>query len=96
MRRRSLCSLGTGTHNSETARPDVSECSHSCPTRVSDAWWHHGSVIDLVRERALTPGCQDRVFLDSAGSSLPTSTVVETVIGHLRREAEVGGYRAAA
>lgn len=55
-----------------------------------------GPVIDLARERALTPGCRDRVFLDSAGSSLPASTVVDTVVGHLHREAEVGGYRAAA
>lgn len=52
-------------------------------------------MIDLERERALTPGCTTQVFLDSAGSSLPTSTVVDTVIAHLRREAEVGGYRAA-
>src|SRR4051794_1116221 len=35
-------------------------------------------------------------FLDSAGSSLPTTDVVDTVVAHLRREAEVGGYRAAA
>lgn len=53
-------------------------------------------MIDLERERALTPGCLGQAFLDSAGSSLPTTTVVETVVGHLRREAEVGGYRAAA
>ncbi|WP_221176960.1 aminotransferase class V-fold PLP-dependent enzyme [Nocardioides pocheonensis] len=53
-------------------------------------------VIDLSAARAETPGCLDRVFLDSAGSSLPTTRVLETVVGHLRREAEVGGYRAAA
>ena len=53
------------------------------------------SVIDLAAERALTPGCTDQVFLDSAGSSLPTTGVVEAVVSHLRREAEVGGYRAA-
>ncbi|GAA5089504.1 aminotransferase class V-fold PLP-dependent enzyme [Nocardia iowensis] len=35
------------------------------------------------------------VFLDSAGSSLPPRVVLDTVIDHLRREAEVGGYRAA-
>ncbi|ATL72342.1 aminotransferase class V-fold PLP-dependent enzyme [Nocardia terpenica] len=35
------------------------------------------------------------VFLDSAGSSLPPRVVLDTVIGHLRREAEIGGYRAA-
>ncbi|MCW2857265.1 MAG: putative cysteine desulfurase [Marmoricola sp.] len=53
-------------------------------------------MIDLEAERALTPGCIDQVFLDSAGSSLPTTRTLEVVIGHLRREAEIGGYRAAA
>jgi selenocysteine lyase/cysteine desulfurase len=57
---------------------------------------HDGPVIDLDSERAQTPGCLDQVFLDSAGSSLPPQHVVDTVTGHLRREAEVGGYRAAA
>lgn len=36
------------------------------------------------------------VFLDSAGSALPAPGVLDAVVGHLRREAEVGGYRAAA
>jgi cysteine desulfurase len=49
-------------------------------------------VIDLARVRADTPGCLDRVFLDSAGSSLPPEPVVRAVAEHLRREAEVGGY----
>jgi selenocysteine lyase/cysteine desulfurase len=49
-------------------------------------------VIDLERARAETPGCLDRVFLDSAGSSLPPAPVLEAVVGHLRREADVGGY----
>jgi len=53
-------------------------------------------VIDLAAERARTPGCSQQAFLDSAGSSLPTTDVVDTVVAHLRREAEVGGYRAAA
>ena len=52
-------------------------------------------MIDRDRARADTPGCLGRVFLDSAGSSLPPEPVVEAVIGHLRREAEVGGYVAA-
>jgi cysteine desulfurase/selenocysteine lyase len=46
--------------------------------------------------RADTPGCRDLVFLDSAGSSLSPTPVLEEVIGHLRREAEIGGYLAAA
>jgi selenocysteine lyase/cysteine desulfurase len=49
-------------------------------------------VIDLERVRAETPGCLERVFLDSAGSSLPPAPVLDAVLGHLRREAEVGGY----
>jgi len=49
-------------------------------------------VLDLDRVRADTPGCFDRVFLDSAGSSLPPAPVLEAVTSHLRREAEVGGY----
>jgi selenocysteine lyase/cysteine desulfurase len=49
-------------------------------------------VIDLERIRAETPGCLERVFLDSAGSSLPPAPVLDAVLGHLRREAEVGGY----
>ncbi|MGO1049760.1 aminotransferase class V-fold PLP-dependent enzyme [Crossiella sp. CA198] len=53
-------------------------------------------MIDLDRVRADTPGCQEQVFLDSAGSSLPPEPVLAEVVGHLKREAEVGGYRAAA
>lgn len=53
-------------------------------------------MLDLERLRADTPGCLERVFLDSAGSSLPPQPVLATVIEHLRREAEVGGYVAAA
>lgn len=53
-------------------------------------------MLDLEHLRLDTPGCLERVFLDSAGSSLPPQPVLATVIGHLRREAEVGGYVAAA
>jgi len=52
--------------------------------------------IDLEAVRSDTPGCRDQVFLDSAGSSLPPAPVLDEVVGHLRREAEIGGYRAAA
>jgi cysteine desulfurase / selenocysteine lyase len=53
-------------------------------------------MVDVDAVRAETPGCLDRVFLDSAGSSLPPQPVLQEVIGHLRRESEIGGYRAAA
>jgi cysteine desulfurase / selenocysteine lyase len=52
-------------------------------------------MIDLEAVRAQTPGCHRGVFLDSAGSSLPPTRVLDEVVNHLRREAEVGGYRAA-
>ena len=51
-------------------------------------------MIDLHAARADTPACHRSVFLDSAGSSLPPVQVLDEVIGHLHREAEVGGYRA--
>ncbi len=52
-------------------------------------------MLEIARLRADTPGCENQVFLDSAGSSLPPRVVVDTTIAHLRREAEIGGYRAA-
>jgi selenocysteine lyase/cysteine desulfurase len=51
-------------------------------------------MIDVDAVRADTPACHRGVFLDSAGSSLPPVQVLDEVIGHLHREAEVGGYRA--
>jgi selenocysteine lyase/cysteine desulfurase len=51
-------------------------------------------MIDVAAARADTPGCLDHAFLDSAGSSLPPAQVTAEVVGHLRREAEIGGYLA--
>lgn len=53
-------------------------------------------MLDAQAVRRHTPGIDGRqVFLDSAGSSLPPRVVLDTVTEHLRREAEIGGYRAA-
>lgn len=52
-------------------------------------------MIDLGAVRADTPGCHDLVYLDNAGSALPPAPVLREVQAHLRREAEIGGYRAA-
>ncbi|AHI00422.1 aminotransferase class V-fold PLP-dependent enzyme [Kutzneria albida] len=52
-------------------------------------------MIDLTAVRLDTPAARRHVFLDSAGSSLPPTPVVEQVLAHVRREAEVGGYLAA-
>ncbi len=54
------------------------------------------SELELAAIRADTPHAGDHVFLDSAGSSLPPNPVLEQEIAYLRREAEIGGYRAAA
>lgn len=51
--------------------------------------------IDVVAERAATPGCAGVLHLDHAGASLPPRVVTETVVAHLRREEELGGYAAA-
>lgn len=51
-------------------------------------------AIDVELARSLTPGCERVVHLNNAGASLPPTPVLDTVIGHLRREAEIGGYEA--
>ena len=52
----------------------------------------------MAEARRVTPGCADpnRIHLNHAGSSLPPQVVLETQIDHLRREADIGGYEAAA
>ena len=51
--------------------------------------------IDAIR--ATTPGCTDElIHLNHAGSSLPDQSVLDVQVDHLRREAVIGGYEAAA
>ncbi len=42
-----------------------------------------------------TPGCSDKIFLNSAGASLMPKTVVDATIKFLYEEQEFGGYAAA-
>lgn len=52
--------------------------------------------IDVTTVRADTPGCQNRIHFNNAGASLMPGPVLDRVTRHLEREAEIGGYEAAA
>lgn len=49
----------------------------------------------VERWRRDTPGCAGRVHFNNAGAALPPQSVLDAIVGHLRREAEIGGYEAA-
>jgi cysteine desulfurase / selenocysteine lyase len=53
------------------------------------------SDIEVARFRDETPGCATVAHFNHAGASLMPAPVVDAVIEHLRREAEIGGYEAA-
>jgi selenocysteine lyase/cysteine desulfurase len=51
--------------------------------------------MDVDALRALTPGCAHRTHLNNAGAGLLAQPTLDVMLGHLRREAEIGGYEAA-
>jgi len=51
-------------------------------------------TIDLERARRDTPAVEQLIHLNNAGASLQPNPVLDAVFGHLRREAEIGGYEA--
>lgn len=51
--------------------------------------------VDVDELRALTPGCAHRVHLNNAGAALLAQPTLDAMLGHLHREASIGGYEAA-
>ncbi|MEU7089373.1 aminotransferase class V-fold PLP-dependent enzyme [Streptomyces achromogenes] len=52
--------------------------------------------VNVARARRETPGCANVVHLNNAGAALAPAPVLDAVIDHLRLEARLGGYEAAA
>lgn len=48
--------------------------------------------LEVIRQE--TPGCSDKIFLNSAGASLMPKAVVDTTVKFLYEEQEFGGYAA--
>ena len=51
--------------------------------------------FSLEAVRAATPGVDNVIHLNNAGSALPPSVVTDTVVDYLRREEAIGGYETA-
>ena len=51
------------------------------------------SLVDITKVRADTPGCTQKIFLNSAGSSLMTKGVVNVMQSYLEKEMILGGYQ---
>ncbi|MDP9122459.1 MAG: aminotransferase class V-fold PLP-dependent enzyme [Acidobacteriota bacterium] len=74
--------------------PPPSSATNETP-RTAETLETLETLETVQRWRRDTPGAASRVHLNNAGASLPPQQVLETVLAHLQREAEIGGYEAA-
>lgn len=49
-------------------------------------------MLDIEKIRKDTPGCHDKLFFNSAGSSLPPKTMTDSMVDYLKQEELIGGY----
>jgi len=59
-------------------------------------WARNIATVDIDALRAQTPGCAGRIHLNNAGAALLAQPTLDAMTAQLRREAEIGGYEAAA
>jgi selenocysteine lyase/cysteine desulfurase len=51
--------------------------------------------VNIKRLRSETPGCDERIHLNNAGSALMPEPVIQTLQDHITLESRIGGYEAA-
>ncbi|MFV1989647.1 MAG: aminotransferase class V-fold PLP-dependent enzyme, partial [Acidimicrobiales bacterium] len=109
-RRATTCATNTASGRSRCPREGVGQpvkhrtpkggrATLNVPGHGASLWQVRVSIgdkmaIDVAAARSVTPGVQFSAFLNSAGSSLPTTAVLARVKSHLDLEARVGGYDA--
>jgi selenocysteine lyase/cysteine desulfurase len=54
------------------------------------------SDIDIEAQRAMTPGCANRVHLNNAGAALMNTVTIAAMTDYLQLETTIGGYEAEA
>jgi selenocysteine lyase/cysteine desulfurase len=53
-------------------------------------------LVNIEQIRSETPGCEERIHLNNAGSALMPKPVVRAIQDHITLESRIGGYEAAA